>query len=59
MEEALSGVKKVFTVETNATAQLAQLLRSQGIKVDGSILKYTGRPFFIEELKEELIKKIK
>jgi len=59
MEEALSGVKKVFTVETNATAQLAQLLSSQGIKIDGSILKYTGRPFFIEDLREELIKKIK
>jgi len=58
MEEALSGVKKVFTVEINATAQLAQLLNSQGIKVAGSILKYTGRPFFIEELREELNKKI-
>jgi 2-oxoglutarate ferredoxin oxidoreductase subunit alpha len=55
MEEAMRGVKKLFTIETNATAQLAQLLNSQGIRVDGSILKYTGRPFFIEEL----IKKIK
>ena len=59
MKKALSGVKKVFTIETNASAQLAQLLNCQGIKVDGSILKYTGRPFFIEELREELIKKIK
>ena len=58
MEEALRGVKKVLTVETNATAQLAQFLNSQGIKVEGSLLKYTGRPFFIEELREELKKKI-
>ena len=59
MKKALSGVKKVFTIETNASAQLAQFLNCQGIKVAGSILKYTGRPFFIEELREELIKKIK
>jgi 2-oxoglutarate ferredoxin oxidoreductase subunit alpha len=58
MKTALSGVKKIFTIETNATAQLAQFLNCQGIKVDGSILKYTGRPFFIEELKEELKKKL-
>jgi 2-oxoglutarate ferredoxin oxidoreductase subunit alpha len=59
MKEYLAGVKKVITIEANATAQLAQLLNWQGIKVDDSILKYTGRPFFVEELKEELIKKIK
>jgi 2-oxoglutarate ferredoxin oxidoreductase subunit alpha len=59
MNEALSGVKKIFTIETNVTAQLAQFLNCQGIKVDGSILKYTGRPFFIEELREELNEKIK
>jgi len=59
MEKALSGVKKIFTVETNATAQLSQLLNSQGIKVAGSILKYTGRPFFIEELREEINKKLR
>jgi 2-oxoglutarate ferredoxin oxidoreductase subunit alpha len=58
MKTALSGVKKIFTIETNATAQLAQFLNCQGIKVDDSILKYTGRPFFVEELREELKKKI-
>jgi 2-oxoglutarate ferredoxin oxidoreductase subunit alpha len=59
MKKALSGVKKIFTIETNVSAQLAQFLNFQGIKVDGSILKYTGRPFFIEELREELIKKLR
>jgi 2-oxoglutarate ferredoxin oxidoreductase subunit alpha len=59
MKEALLGVKKIFTIETNTTAQLAQFLSCRGIKVDGSILKYTGRPFFIEELRKELNEKIK
>ncbi len=31
---------------------------SYDIKVNDSILKYTGRPFFVEELKEKLINKI-
>ncbi len=59
IKKALSGVKRILTIETNATAQLAQFLGCRGIKIDGSILKYTGRPFFIEELREELKKKIK
>jgi len=58
MREAISGVKKIITIEENATAQLAQFLSGQGVKVDDSILKYTGRPFFIEELREELKKKL-
>jgi len=58
VKRALSGVKKLISVETNATAQLAQVLRAHDVKVNDSILKYTGRPFFVEELKEKLIKKI-
>ena len=59
MKKALSGVKKIFTIETNASAQLTQFLGCRGIKIESPILKYTGRPFFIEELREELIKKLK
>lgn len=55
MKKALLGVKKLISVESNASAQLAQILRGHDIKVDDSILKYTGRPFFVEELKEKLI----
>jgi len=58
IKKAASGVKKLISVETNASAQLAQVLRAHDIKVNDSILKYTGRPFFVEELKEKLIKKI-
>ena len=59
MKKALSGVKKIFTIETNSSAQLSQFLGCRGIKIESPILKYTGRPFFIEELREELIKKLK
>lgn len=48
------GDKKVITVEVNATAQLARLLSCNGIEVDGSVLKYDGRPFFVDELVERL-----
>jgi 2-oxoglutarate ferredoxin oxidoreductase subunit alpha len=58
VKNAISGVKKLISVETNASAQLAQVLRAYDIKVNDSILKYTGRPFFAEELKEKLINKI-
>ncbi len=47
----LSGAKKVLSIENNAEAQLAQLLfRETGIETQGSILKYDGRPFFLEEV---------
>jgi 2-oxoglutarate ferredoxin oxidoreductase subunit alpha len=43
---ALRKTRKNVTVEGNATAQLAALIRREtGIKVDGSITKYDGRPF--------------
>jgi 2-oxoglutarate ferredoxin oxidoreductase subunit alpha len=50
--------EKVLTVEVNATAQLARLLKCNGIVVDGSILKYDGRPFFVDELVERLRREV-
>ncbi|MFA5339293.1 MAG: 2-oxoacid:acceptor oxidoreductase subunit alpha [Candidatus Omnitrophota bacterium] len=50
----LKRAKKAVTVENNAGAQLAKLIRrSTGIEVDGSILKYDGRPFNADFLKEK------
>lgn len=57
MKKALQGVEKIICVENNASGQLARLLSGYGIKVDENVLKYDGRPFFQEELEEE-IKKI-
>lgn len=53
--EALKGVRKLIAVENNATGQLAELIKTYGFKADKTILKYDGRPFSIEELKEKLI----
>ncbi|MFA5337777.1 MAG: 2-oxoacid:acceptor oxidoreductase subunit alpha, partial [Candidatus Omnitrophota bacterium] len=53
----LEKKNKVFTVENNATAQLAKLIRLQtGIHIEKSILKFDGRPFDLDYLIEELNK---
>ncbi len=42
----LSGIKKTFVAENNATGQFARLFSTEtGIRIDGNILKYDGRPF--------------
>lgn len=54
----LEGKNKVFTVENNATAQLAKLIRLQTpVNINNSILKFDGRPFDFDYLVEELNKK--
>lgn len=54
MKKALEGVEKIIVAEDNALGQLAQILPAFGIKVDRVILKYDGRPFWPEELNEQL-----
>ncbi len=54
MKKALEGVEKVITVETNATGQMGQVLKGEGVKIDEEILKYNGRPFTVEELSEKI-----
>jgi 2-oxoglutarate ferredoxin oxidoreductase subunit alpha len=52
----LEGVKKLFTVENNAGGQLAKLLlRETGISVQGSVLRYDGRPFDLDFLQQALL----
>ncbi len=55
VKKELKGVKKIFTLEMNSTGQLANYLKKFGILAQ-SILKYTGRPFFVDELKEKFKK---
>jgi 2-oxoglutarate ferredoxin oxidoreductase subunit alpha len=59
MARALRGVKKIISVEMNSLGQMTKVLEGQGIKVDKKILKYTGRPFFPEEIKKELKKYVR
>ncbi|MDD5127938.1 MAG: 2-oxoacid:acceptor oxidoreductase subunit alpha, partial [Dehalococcoidales bacterium] len=56
---ALGNGAKSVVVESNATAQMAHLIRREtGIKVDGNILRYDGRPispqYIIDHLKKEV-----
>jgi len=59
LSKALKGVKKIVSIEMNATGQMAQLFRCHGFKIDSLVLKYTGRPFTVEELEKEITKKLK
>lgn len=53
--QIINGFSEKILVENNATAQLESLLKSKmTVEFTKKILKYDGRPFFPEELKEEL-----
>lgn len=49
--------KKVVLVENNVTGQLGRLIREKtGLKIENRILKYDGRPFRCDELREKIKK---
>ncbi len=53
--QIINAFKEKILVENNATAQLEQLLKSQmTVEFTKKILKYDGRPFFPEDIKEAL-----
>lgn len=55
MSELLKDAKKIISVENNAGAQLARLLRREtGIKVHKSIVKFDGRPFNVDFLMQQI-----
>ncbi len=58
LKKEILGSKKIISVETNATGQMTSVLKSAGIEVHETILKYDGRPFTVEELKREIEKRI-
>jgi 2-oxoglutarate ferredoxin oxidoreductase subunit alpha len=51
------GVEQIIAVECNETGQLARLVRQFGYMSEQVILKYDGRPFFVEEL-ESMLRKV-
>lgn len=58
-KEALAGVKKLINIENNATGQLARLIKFYGFNVEHNLLKYDGRPFYLDELEEKIKEVIK
>ncbi|MEW6076053.1 MAG: 2-oxoacid:acceptor oxidoreductase subunit alpha [Candidatus Omnitrophota bacterium] len=56
-DRILKDAKKIITVENNALGQLARLLKREcAIKIDGSILRFDGRPFDLEYVDARLKK---
>lgn len=54
--DVMKNAKKTVIVENNMTSQLGGLIKQQtGLVFDYSILKYDGRPFFPEEIANEII----
>jgi 2-oxoglutarate ferredoxin oxidoreductase subunit alpha len=56
--DILTKAEKIFTIEGNATAQLAHLIRAEtGIEITNKVLKFDGRPFspgyIVRAIKEE------
>jgi len=52
---ALGGGRRSVVIESNATGQLAALIRQEtGIKADAAILKFDGRPFSASYIVNEL-----
>lgn len=58
MKKALRGAKKIISLELNSLGQFRNLLRANGIEVNEEILKYDGRPFFLEEAEKKIKEKI-
>ena len=57
IEKVSEGGGNVILVEQNVTGQLGRLIREKtGLKLNNRILKYDSRPFYCDELKEELLK---
>ena len=55
VQKALSGCKRFFTVELNASSQLGRLIREQsGLVFERSIVQYDGRPFMPNDIAAEV-----
>jgi len=61
IEKELKQAKRIMVVENNATSPFSDLIRQKtSIKIEdkNKILRYDGRPFFSDELKQEIEKRI-
>ena len=57
IRDEIKKAKKIILIETNVTGQLGRLIREKtGIKIEKRILKYDGRPFESDKLKEDIKK---
>jgi len=54
LNKALSGAKKIISVEVNATGQLGTILSSHGININHTILRFDARPFTVDSLVQQI-----
>ncbi len=60
IKKELEKAKNIIVIENNSTSPLSGLIAEKtGVFVNDKILRYDGRPFLHDELKEEIKKKIK
>ena len=62
IEQELKNAKTLLLVENSSTGELAGLLSKKlqiQIPIKNKILRYDGRPFFQDELKEEIQRRLK
>lgn len=57
--KVLAQAKRTVVVENNATAQLADVIRENtGVKIDDAILKYSGRQWLVDELADQIRRRL-
>jgi 2-oxoglutarate ferredoxin oxidoreductase subunit alpha len=55
VERRIPNAGRTLLIEGNATAQLGRLIRGEtGLEVDGTLLKYSGMQFSVEEIENHL-----
>ncbi len=55
----LGKARRAVVVENNATAQLADVIRERtGVRIEDTILKYSGRQWLVDELAEEIRRRL-
>lgn len=54
IQEFLEKNPHACILENNATGQLHELLKKESISINNIWLKYDGRPFFVEEVKQKI-----
>lgn len=54
LSKLMSTAKRTTMVEGNYQSQLRMLLAQEGVMIEHSILKYDGRPFFVDELTTQI-----
>ena len=62
IKKEMLKVKNIILIENNLTGQLGRLLREKtGIKIEekNRILKYDSRPFWTDELKKEIERRLR